>query len=305
MILATIPTGIALVALHQHGLAGTLSLAGLLGIFLWSGLASAVAQRLWSTDPSASQLHALLAIQVLGVTAVIYAIGWGPTLAIGYAFVFAGDLEEIGARVYRPALGWFGAGMALGQVAIAAGWAYSYVPTPEVHALAFLSALGTGFVVQLLGRKTAQQELTEASLRAGEDHFRKLFTQNPQPMWLYAEDTGRFLDVNNAALDTYGYTREGFLSLHLADIVRGSQHLLKSQELIDVEVDANRLSMTDRSVVLMTVRDMTERNRLEAALRHRAFHDSLTGLANRACSSIASSTRFIGCVALVRPRRCS
>ena len=57
-----------------------------------------------------------------GVTAIIYAIGWGPTLAIGYAFVIAGDLEEIGSRVWKPALGWTIVGIACGQAVVALGW---------------------------------------------------------------------------------------------------------------------------------------------------------------------------------------
>ena len=78
------------------------------------------------------------------VTLIIYAIGWGPTLAIGYAFVVAGDLEEIGSRVWRPALVWTVMGIALGELAIALGWVHSYVSAPDVHGLAALSALGVG-----------------------------------------------------------------------------------------------------------------------------------------------------------------
>jgi PAS domain-containing protein len=46
------------------------------------------------------------------------------------------------------------------------------------------------------------------------DYFRK----NPLPMWIYCPDTLRFLEVNAAAVDTYGYSRAEFLSMSLPDI---------------------------------------------------------------------------------------
>ncbi|MEV7625974.1 EAL domain-containing protein [Actinoplanes sp. NPDC089786] len=54
------------------------------------------------------------------------------------------------------------------------------------------------------------------------------------------------------------------------------------RRLLQVECDARDLS-DDRTVkgVVLTLRDVTERRRLENDLAHQAFHDELTGLANR------------------------
>jgi diguanylate cyclase (GGDEF)-like protein/PAS domain S-box-containing protein len=51
---------------------------------------------------------------------------------------------------------------------------------------------------------------------------------------------------------------------------------------LDMEVIANDLS-TDPNIggVMLTMRDVSDRTRLEVELRHRAFHDGLTDLANR------------------------
>ncbi|GAC1407728.1 MAG: hypothetical protein NVSMB64_14900 [Candidatus Velthaea sp.] len=45
-----------------------------------------------------------------------------------------------------------------------------------------------------------------------------LFTKHPRPMWVFDLETLYFLAVNDAAIDLYGYDRETFLTLTLADI---------------------------------------------------------------------------------------
>src|SRR5207244_9893256 len=47
------------------------------------------------------------------------------------------------------------------------------------------------------------------------------------------------------------------------------------------DVTAHRLMFEGRTAMLSALLDVTERNALERELRHRAFHDSLTELANR------------------------
>ena len=47
---------------------------------------------------------------------------------------------------------------------------------------------------------------------------RILFEENFQPAWVYDLKTLAFLDVNPAALDRYGYSRDEFLRMTLKDI---------------------------------------------------------------------------------------
>jgi two-component system, cell cycle sensor histidine kinase and response regulator CckA len=56
------------------------------------------------------------------------------------------------------------------------------------------------------------------SLRDSDTRYRILFDQHPVPMWVYAPDSLRFLDVNEAAIAHYGYSREEFLSMTIVDI---------------------------------------------------------------------------------------
>src|SRR5260370_2375161 len=51
-----------------------------------------------------------------------------------------------------------------------------------------------------------------------DERYRLLFDRNPQPMWVYDVQTLRFLAVNEAAIDHYGYSRDEFLGLTIRDI---------------------------------------------------------------------------------------
>jgi PAS domain S-box-containing protein len=63
-------------------------------------------------------------------------------------------------------------------------------------------------------------------------NFKILFYESPQPMWIIDSVTLRFLEVNNSAVDTYGYSKEEFLAMTITDIfVDGVQKDLNSMDL--------------------------------------------------------------------------
>ena len=296
-------TAVAFIVLFQFHLAGNLPLWVLVSLLGGAALVAEVAGRWCGRSPSRARLRAVVSVHVLTISVITYAIGWGPTLAVGYLFVVARDLEDFGSRVARPALLWVVVGTVGGQIAIATGLAPSYVPEPGVHWLGGLACLGVLFVVHLLGTKTAQREHDLTALAEGEVTFRQLFAANPQPMWVFDTETLAFLEVNEAAISHYGYSREEFLDRTIADI-RPSEDLVRLREevqaqrqgvrhgcwrhrlndgrIIDVEVASHGLLFSGRSAVLAAIQDVTQRTALEDELRHQAFHDSLTNLANRA-----------------------
>ena len=62
-------------------------------------------------------------------------------------------------------------------------------------------------------------ERGRAALLAKRDsEFRLLFANNPLPMWLYDKETLRFLEVNDAAVAHYGYSRLQFAEMSVMDI---------------------------------------------------------------------------------------
>ena len=146
---------------------------------------------------------------------------------------------------------------------------------------------GNVVAVSAITRDVTDDVRARRALADREASFRLLFAANPQPMWVYDAHTLEFVEVNDAAVEHYGHSREAFLTMRLPDVVVGElnpecQHRLANGRLIDVAVTAHELEFGGRDAVLAAVQDVTERNALEDQLRHQAFHDSLTGLANRA-----------------------
>ena len=158
-----------------------------------------------------------------------------------------------------------------------------------------------------LGLALESQTLSaELHLRQGEARFRAL-VQNSSDAILLVDGSGLVTYQGPSAERVLGYRPEALLGSGLEDL-SDPQDLLRLQsqltevlarpglsrrielrlrrqdgELVDVEAVLNNLQ-ADPSVgaTLVTVRDISERKRFELTLTHQAFHDELTGLANRA-----------------------
>ena len=79
-----------------------------------------------------------------------------------------------------------------------------------------VTPLPDGKVLVIL-RESADRRLHKSS--SSEDlMFRALFCAAPLPMFILDRESLRILDVNDSAMETYGYDREHFLRLHLADL---------------------------------------------------------------------------------------
>ena len=129
---------------------------------------------------------------------------------------------------------------------------------------------------------------TKKSLRStpprsetSEEIFRLLFHHHPIPMWVYDLKTLAYLEVNNAAVEKYGYSREEFLSMTLKEIrppedvarlindagkkrpeLQHSgewRHQLKDGRTIDVEINSHTLEFNGHKAALVMAQDITDR----------------------------------------------
>lgn len=126
-------------------------------------------------------------------------------------------------------------------------------------------------------------------LAESERRYRMLFAQNPLPMWMFDVETLRYLDVNDAAIRVYGYTREEFLSMGIDDIrphedverlrrymqtrdpalIVGTRwrHCRKDGTTFPVEVYSSDIVVDGREARLVLSIDISDRERAELAVQ--------------------------------------
>jgi PAS domain S-box-containing protein len=116
-----------------------------------------------------------------------------------------------------------------------------------------------------------------------ERRYRELFELNPFPSWIYDIDTLRFVDVNEVAVDRYGYSREEFLAMTITDIRPADEvpklesniretsgrmqqsgpwrHLKKDGTLLWVDITSHDVVSAHGRTRLVIADDVTERKR--------------------------------------------
>jgi len=150
-----------------------------------------------------------------------------------------------------------------------------------------------GALEDVTEERRARQALIES-----EHSYRQLFHNVPLPTWVYDEETLRFLDVNDAALEHYGYSREEFLSMTLWDIRPPEEynrlreaseerrralnwqrkemgpfiHQHKNGSLLLVEVTISRIHYRGALALLATINDITLKARLQEELIQEKIH---------------------------------
>ncbi len=160
-----------------------------------------------------------------------------------------------------------------------------------------------GFFV--LVTDTTPRRSAERALQAAELRFRALFDVAPIGMFI-ASATGQILDVNRAAADLVGRTRDELLAMTVADLTHPDDRAITHEYLERViagEIDAYCLekrylhadghavwaqsnvtvlpgSPDQELVVLAQIQDISERRSHEAQLRDLADRDAMSGLFN-------------------------
>ncbi len=128
---------------------------------------------------------------------------------------------------------------------------------------------------------------TQTLEAVAEDRIRAMFENNPHPMWMFDRETLRFVEVNEAAVRHYGFSRDEFLRMTIEDIrppedvaalhedieqrrsytSRVWRHRKKDGTPIAVEISATDFMLHGRGVRLVLAYDVTERERAQQKLR--------------------------------------
>lgn len=204
--------------------------------------------------------------------------------------------------------------VACGFIATVYEWAtHHYLPNigmlaSHSAALFFIALVTTVIVLGTapIALSIAETNRSQSILRQSEEQYRLLFDSNSVPMYVFDRKTLHYLAINEAAIEQYGYSKEEFLSMTLADLrppgdvpallddvtkdkpgIFSSgiwRHRRKDGTLLHVEIISHSIIFNETDACLVAAYDVTERKRAEDVVRQAEekyrgiFENSVVGI---------------------------
>jgi len=196
--------------------------------------------------------------------------------------------------------------------------AYPYSNTFKPARWSSWAALLVGMLLTfLLTAHLAERQRAEEALQQSEERARLLFATIPHAAFVFDIASLEFLEVNDAAVEQYGYCRHEFLGMKVSDIrpaeeverlnksleksgsVKGGtagrwKHRSKAGRIIEVEIHFHSLDYDGHKACLSIAQDVTERNRFEIELRHAQKLEAVGSLAAGIAHEINTPIQFVG-----------
>lgn len=149
----------------------------------------------------------------------------------------------------------------------------------------------------LLGKVIAysiERNRVRQSLQKSEKKYRDIFNLSPQPMFLIDVQSRTIRDVNEAAIQQYGYTKEEFLRLHLKDIRPSEEldyfesemnkidqnasqfyrttvkHQRKNGEVFDVDLSTSEITLDGKAMRMALAEDVTKKVKAERQIKQKS-----------------------------------
>lgn len=170
-----------------------------------------------------------------------------------------------------------------------------------------------------------ERKLSEIKLTESEKRYSELFHLSPLPMWVYDVETLAFLDVNEAAICHYGYSRQQFASMTIKDIrpkedadqieqyvqsqkkqklaryEKFFRHCTKDGRTIYVEIQSTSLSFNQKDARMVLANDVTERLQyVKAVEKQNQQLKEISWMQSHVVR--APLTRIVGLIGLLRDR---
>jgi PAS domain S-box-containing protein len=177
----------------------------------------------------------------------------------------------------------------------------------------------SGKAVRLTGSHTdiTERKRNEEQLRISEGKYRELFDGSPLPALIYRLSDKRLVDVNRAAVVHYGWTREEFLALTIADVRMPGEYESVEAELLEsaaqrrkskpilhrrngksdiwVEMSSLELEMDGHPARLVKINDITSQIEAENAVKQ-AYEKLESLVAERTAELQESQAKWQGLV---------
>ena len=175
----------------------------------------------------------------------------------------------------------------------------------QTHAVPLKNADGTIIAVLGITRDITENKNAQALLLASEERYRYLFNNNPASIIIWDIDDLSIIEVNETAIDIYGYSKKEFLELSVLDLrpkdehtkflemvelarqnefdkkTMTWQHLTKNGVVIIMEISSHTINYNGKSVVLALGKNVTDKILLENSLaeerqiRHQQITDAV------------------------------
>src|SRR5580693_7318614 len=192
-----------------------------------------------------------------------------------------GDVELVGS----PSPAWLGVPLKTPRatIGVLVVQHYENESAYDMRDLEFLDSVG-GHIALAIERRRSEE-----ALRKSESVFRLLFSHNPLPTWVMDDETLQFIQVNDAAVEQYGFTQEEFSRMIMFDIgpeertgtadasrnkddsagrYQGvCKHRKRDGTVFEVESVSHQFEYAGRRVRLVVAQDISERHTLEQQLR--------------------------------------
>jgi len=262
------------------------------------------------SDRARPRTHLLLQITLVGV--IVYTLGWGSLLAVGFIFPATNIMSKDGSRFGPWAMGCIVFTVGTGELLVSLGVVHTRVAGSTGHGLALLEVAGTCAVIGILTYNQREKERVERSVVESEQRFRAL-VQHASDVILVVGTDGTISYVSPAFEAILGYSPERSIGMEARalldddDVTRfqvllapsASEHGPSRSEVRLRHSDGSwrwcEATITDLLDApgidgwVVNLRDITERKEAEAArkaisdqLAFEAAHDTMTGLSNRA-----------------------
>ena len=266
---------------------------------------SAVTNLLYRQRPTRWTLHLRAASDAVATTIVVYATGWGPELGLTYlvaAQQLVGQTSRASWRVVRL---WVTLGVVCGQAGIALGWVPSLISRPADQGAAALGLLTFFLVSHMASTVAAERDEAWRALETSGEQFRAL-VQNSSDLIMVLDEAAVAIYVSGACERLLGRSADELKAVDLAALVHPEDvelvrsclgwAIVEPGPTAPIELRARHIdgqwrhlevvgsNLRDNQAVggmVLNVRDVTDRRRVEAQLAHQATHDALTGLPNR------------------------
>jgi len=141
-----------------------------------------------------------------------------------------------------------------------------------------------------VGIDITERKKAELALKESEENYHYLFNNNPALIIIWDLVTLKVLEINDVALEQYGYTREEFLQLTVLELrpeedrnkikefsqtmLHGTEfkvkktwrHVKKNGDIMHMDISSHRIDYHDRKAILSLAKDITEQIQAEGQL---------------------------------------